>query len=133
MKYSQWIGVAAAALVICACFLPWAFFPDLQQEFTGFYSAGNIYGKPGKVMVFFSVIEIALFLIPRVWAKRANLFFAALGFAFGVKSFILFSACYRGICPGRRVGLFVMAGGALIALVASCLPVLPVKTEKDPG
>ena len=133
MKYSQWIGIAAAALVICACFLPWAFFPDLQQDFTGFYSAKNIYGKPGKVMVFFSVIGIALFLIPRVWAKRGNIFFAALGFAFSVKSYILFTACYRGICPVRRVGLFLMAGGALIVLVASCLPVLPVKTENDRG
>ena len=133
MKYSQWIGIAAAVLIIFACFLPWAYFPDIRQEFTGFYSDKNIYGKPGKVMVFLGVFEIVFFLIPRVWAKRANIFVAALAFAFAAKSYILFTACYRGTCPERRWGLFLMAGGALITLAASCLPPLPVKAEKDPG
>jgi len=53
MKYSQWIGVIAALLLIGACFMPWAYFPDLDKEFTGFFSQGNIYGKPGKVIIFF--------------------------------------------------------------------------------
>lgn len=130
MKYSQWIGIAAALLVIVACLLPWAYYPDLQKEFTGFFSEQNIYGRPGKVLTLFAVIDIILFLIPRVWAKRANMLVAVLTFAFGVKSYILYTGCYRGICPERRVGIYLMLGGTVIVLVASLLPDLPVR-EKE--
>jgi hypothetical protein len=130
MKNSQWIGIAGALVVIGACFLPWAYYPDLQKEFTGYFSEQNIYGRPGKILTFFVVIDILLFLVPRVWAKRANILAAAMGFAFTVKSYILFTACYRGICPERRVGLFLVLGGAVIVLAASLLPDLPVRDKE---
>ena len=130
MKKSQWIGIAGALLVIGACFLPWGYYPDLQKEFTGFFSEKNIYGRPGKVLIFFEVIGIFLFLIPRVWAKRANILVSGLAFGFGVKSYVLYTACYRGTCPERRVGIFLVLGGALVVLVASLLPDLVVK-EKE--
>lgn len=131
MRNSQWIGIAGALVVIGACFLPWAYFPDLQKEFTGFFSEQNIYGRPGKILIFFVGIDIILFLIPRVWAKRANLLVAAMAFAFSVKSYILFTACYRGICPERRAGIFLVLGGALIVLVASLLPDLPLRERRE--
>ena len=133
MKNSQWVGIGAALLVVAACFMPWAYFPDLQKEFTGFFSEQNRYGRPGKVCIFFSVVEIVFFLIPRVWAKRANIFVAAVGFAWGVKSYMLYTACYRGTCPERRVGIFLVLGGALVTLIASLVPDLPVKAEGDRG
>jgi hypothetical protein len=37
MKYSQWTGIVAALLLIAACFMPWAYFPDLGKNFTGFF------------------------------------------------------------------------------------------------
>jgi hypothetical protein len=129
MKYSQWIGIAAALLLIGACFLPWAYYPDLQKEFTGFFSEGNAYGRSGKVFVFFGVVEIVLFLIPKVWAKRANILVAAMTIAFGVKSYILFTACYRGICPDKRLGIFLVLFVPFILLAATVLPDLPVKEE----
>ena len=132
MKYSQWIGIAAALLLIGACFLPWAYYPDLQKEFTGFFSEGNAYGRSGKIFVFFSVVEIVLFLIPKVWAKRANILVAAMTIAFGVKSYILFTACYRGICPDKRLGIFLVLIAPFIILVAAVLPDLPVKEGKKP-
>ncbi|HVS98327.1 MAG TPA: hypothetical protein VHE54_17665 [Puia sp.] len=130
MKNSQWVGVAGAFIVIAASFMPWAFYPDLQKEFTGFFSEQNIYGRPGKILIFFAVIDIVLFLIPRVWAKRANILVAAMAFAFGVKSYMLYTACYRGICPERRAGIFLVLGGTAIVLVASLLPDLPVKENR---
>jgi hypothetical protein len=130
MKYSQWIGVAAAALIIIACFVPWAYYPDLREEFTGFFSEQNRYGRPGKVLMVFAVVDILLFLTPRVWAKRANLFTSAVTLAWGIKSYMLYTACYRGICPERRVGIFLVLGGAAIVLAASLLPDLAVKEEK---
>jgi hypothetical protein len=130
MKYSQWIGVAAGLLLIGACFMPWAYFPDVQKNFTGFFSEKNIYGRPGKVLIFFCVIQIVLFLLPKVWAKRANILVSAMTIAFAVKSFILYTACYKGICPDKRAGIFLVLGMAVIMLVASFLPDLPVKEEK---
>lgn len=133
MKNSQWVGIVGALLVVAACFMPWAYFPDLQKEFTGFFSEQNRYGRPGKVLIFFCVVEIVFFLVPKVWAKRANIFVAAVCFAWGIKSYILYTACYKGICPERRAGIFLVLGGALIVLVASLLPDLPVKEEADRG
>jgi hypothetical protein len=130
MKYSQWIGVGAAVLVIAGCFMPWAYFPDLREDFTGFFSEQNRYGRPGKVLIFFCGAEILLFLIPKVWAKRANLFIGAVTLAWSIKSYMLYTACYKGICPERRLGIFLVLGGAAVALVASLLPDLSVREEK---
>jgi hypothetical protein len=131
MKYSQWIGIIAALLLIGACFLPWAYYPDLQKEFTGFFSEMNRYGKPGKVLVFFAVVQILFFLIPRVWAKRANILVAAMTIAFGIKSYILFTACYRGICPDKKAGIFLVLLIPFVMLIAAVLPDLPVKESKN--
>lgn len=133
MKYSQWIGVAAALLLVAACFMPWAYYPDLNKEFTGFFSELNRYGKPGKILIFFAVIQIVLFLIPKIWAKRANIFVAAMCVAFAIKSFILYAACYRGICPERRMGLWLVLIASVIGVIATWLPDLPVKQEKAEG
>jgi hypothetical protein len=130
MKYSQWMGIAAVLVIIAGCFLPWAYFPDLNKDFTGFFSEQNRYGRPGKVFVFLGAIEIILFLIPRVWAKRTNIFTAAVTLAWGVKSYLLYSACYRGTCPSRRIGIFLVLGASVIVMIAALTPKLPVKDAK---
>jgi hypothetical protein len=130
MKHSQWIGVGAAVLVMAGCFLPWAYFPDLREDFTGFFSEQNRYGRPGKVLIVFCGVEILLFLMPKIWAKRANLFTAAVTLAWSIKSYMLYTACYKGICPERRIGIFLVLGGAAVALAASLLPDLSLREEK---
>lgn len=130
MKYSQWIGIAAAFLLIGVCFLPWAYYPDLQKEFTGFFSEGNAYGRPGKVFVILTIPCIVLYMIPRVWAKRANILLATVVFAFGIKSYILYSACYRGVCPDKKIGLFLVVIIPLIMILAAVLPDTKLK-QKD--
>ena len=130
MKHSQWIGIAAAVLLIAASYMPWAYFPDLGKEFTGFYSEQNRYGRPGKFLIIFSMLMIVLFLIPKIWAKRTNLFMGVITFAFAVRSFIVFGRCYRGICPERRTGIFLVVFAAAITLAAALLPDLPVKQDQ---
>lgn len=125
--------MAAAIVVIIACFVPWAYYPDLHEEFTGFFSQQNRYGRPGKVLIVFAVVDILFFLVPRIWAKRANLFTSAVTLAWGIKSYMLYTACYSGICPERRLGIFLVLGGAAIVLAASLLPDLSVKEEKIPN
>jgi hypothetical protein len=131
MKYSQWIGIVAVLLVIAACFMPWAWFPDLQKDFTGFFSEENRYGRPGEVLIFFSVFEIVFFLIPRIWAKRSNIFVTAIALAWGIKSFWLYTSCYRGICPSARPGLYLVLAGTAIAMLASLTPTIPVKHDSN--
>jgi hypothetical protein len=130
MRYSQWIGIAAVLLLIGVCYLPWAYYPDLQKEFTGFFSEGNAYGRPGKVFLVLGIVQILLFLIPRIWAKRVNLLVSAVTIAFAFKSFILYTACYRGICPEKRAGVFLMLAAPVVILVAALLVDLPMKPAK---
>ncbi len=131
MKYSQWIGIAAAVVLVIACFLPWTFHPDLNKNFTGFFSENNDYGKPGKVFTVFAIVAIIFFLIPRVWAKRWNLLVGALTVAFAIKSFIVFSGCYRGICPAKLAGLWIMLLSAVAVLAMTLLPDMKVIERKQ--
>ena len=73
MKYSQWIGSAAAIILVMACFFPWTWHPDLHRNFTGFFSEANNYGKPGWVFTFFAIPAIFFFLY-RVCGPSAGYF-----------------------------------------------------------
>jgi hypothetical protein len=129
LKLAVHFGIAASLLLILCCFFPWAYYPDIQQIFTGFYSKGNNYGKPGKVFIFLSILSIAFFLIPILWAKRANLFVAVLIFCYALKTYRLFAACYLGICPQIKIGLYGMLIFSLIVLVCSLLSKASIKAE----
>jgi hypothetical protein len=130
MKYANWIGVTGAIVLIAACFLPWAYYPDLDKHFTGFFSEKNMYGKPGKFLVFLSLVGGLLFIVPRVWAKRANILVTAIVLAFSIKSFMLFSACYHGTCPEKRLGIFLMLFAPVIMVIASIFPDIQLKDKK---
>jgi hypothetical protein len=111
------------------CFLPWAWYPDLGKFFTGFFSESNFYGRPGKVLVFFGVVAIGLFLVPRVWAKRSNVLVGALTLAFGIRCYFVYSACYRGVCPDKRLGIFLVVAAPLVMLLASLFPDIKLKEK----
>jgi hypothetical protein len=127
MKYSKRLGIIAALLLIIACFLPWTYYPDLDKTFTGFFSERNFYGKPGKLLSFFALISIILFIISKLWAKRLNILITVLTLSFAVKSFLLFTACYEGICPIKKPAIFVVLIAPLMMLLCSVLPDLKLK------
>jgi hypothetical protein len=126
LKYASTIGCIASLVLIVCCFIPWAYYPDLHQNFTGFYSEQNQYGKPGKTFVTLAIICIGFFLIPRIWARRANQVVTVLMFAYALKNYFLYSACYLGICPEIRLGLIGMLLFSLTILVCSLLSKLKV-------
>ena len=130
MKHSQWIGIAAAVILVVACFLPWTFHPDLNKSFTGFFSENNNYGKPGKVFIVLAVVASVFFLVPRIWAKRWNLLIGALTVAYAIKSFIVFSGCYNGICPSKLAGLWIMLGASILMMAMILVPDLKVEEKK---
>jgi hypothetical protein len=129
LKYAPLAGITAALLLILFCFIPWAFYPDLQQNFTGFYSKQNNYGRPGIAFVFLSVIAIILFAITKLWARRVNQFIAVLIFAYALKTYFLFAACYQGICPQIKLGLIGVPVFSFIILISSLLSKAKIKTE----
>jgi hypothetical protein len=105
LKKAPLIGVIAALLLIFCCFIPLAYYPDLQENFTGFYSHQNAYGKPGFALLFLSVTSIVFFGIPKLWAKRVNHVIGVLTFTYALKTFLLFSNCYVSVCPQIKPGL----------------------------
>ena len=131
MKHSQKIGIAAAVLLVIACFLPWTFHPDLNKTFNGFFSEGDNYGKPGKTFIVLTVLAVIFYLVPKVWAKRWNLLITALTLAYAIKSFILFSGCYRGICPEKKMGLWLMLIASAIMIAMAVFPDTSLSTSEN--
>jgi hypothetical protein len=127
LKYAPYIGIAAALFLIICCFLSWAYYPDLQENFTGFYSKENDYGKPGRTFIFLSVVAIILFLIPKLWSRRTNQFVSVLIFAYAMKTYFIFTACYTGICPQIKAGLIGILLFSIVILVSSLLSKADVK------
>lgn len=129
-KYLQPVGLAACLLLVVACFMPWCYYADINETFTGFYSHDNLYGKPGKLLTGIAVIAFILMWLPKVWAKRTNLFVCALGVGYAIKSFVLFTSCYNAYCPQKKAGIYIMLLSAFIMLIASAFPDLKIKDKK---
>jgi hypothetical protein len=130
MKYSQRIGIIATVILVISNFLPWTYYPDLDKNFTGFLSEQNVYGKPGYVFIVFGIFAIAFFAIPKIWAKRWNFFMTALILAYAIKSFILFSGCYSGICPTTKAGIWLMLISAVVIIIMAVIPDMKTLPEK---
>ena len=130
VKYLHWLGLAACLTLIITCFLPWVHYADINQSFTGFYSYQNQYGKPGKFLIALALAVLLLMLLPKIWAKRTNLFVCALALAYGIKTFILFSSCYNNYCPQKLPGLYLMLLCTVIMLLASAFPKVDLPDKK---
>jgi len=127
MRYYKVFGTLVCVGLIVSCFLPWAYYPDLDKVFTGFFSEQNLYGKPGKVFVFFAVVSLVFIFVDKVWAKRINLLCSALTVAYLIKTVILFTGCYNGVCPEKLYGLYMVIGFCVLLFVISFLPDLKIK------
>lgn len=127
MKYSQVLGIVAATVLMLSGLLNWTWYPDIKEYFTGFYTHNNAYGRPGMVFIVLAPIAIIFYLLPKIWAKRWNVFFCGIILAYAVKTFISFSVCYRGICPEKQAGIWIMLASAAIMMLAALLPDLKVK------
>jgi hypothetical protein len=121
-KYSQWISLGALILLIVACLMPWTYHADINKAFTGFFSEKNVYGKPGRLLIFLSLLSTLFSFVPKVWAKRTALLIAALNVAYAIKNFLVFGACYRGYCPEKKPGLYFMLMAVCLIMVMALFP-----------
>ena len=130
VKFLHWLGIAACLVLIGSCFLSWTYHADINQTFTGFYNYLEKYGKPGKFLIFFAVLVLIFMLLPKVWAKRTNLFICAFTLAYAIKTFTLFASCYNNYCPQKLFGLYLMLGCTVIMLLASMFPNVNLSDKK---
>lgn len=122
MKYYKVLGFLASLTLVVSCFLPWAYYPDLHKSFTGFFSEKNIYGRPGIAFTFFAVVSLILIFINKIWAKRTFIFSAALNLGYLLKTYVIFTSCYKGYCPEKEYGLYLVIVSSIVLLLVSFVP-----------
>jgi hypothetical protein len=129
MKYSTWIAVMAAILLIVSCFTPWVVIESQHITVSGVDATGTTYGKPGYIHFILAVLYIIFTLIPRLWAKRINLPVVAVNAAWTIRNFLLIAVCRGGECPSRKIGLWMMLLASVIMLVAALFPDISKKQQ----
>ncbi|MDZ4796403.1 MAG: hypothetical protein SGI83_19195 [Bacteroidota bacterium] len=130
MRYMKWIGLAAALLLVGACFMPWVFIESKNLTVTGVQTTGTNFGKPG----YFHFILVAVFfvctLLPRVGAKRLNLLVTGLNVGWALRNFFVLGMCSGGECPAREAGMWLMMLASVLMLVSALFPDMKVPQEK---
>ena len=120
------VGLMAAASLIAACFIPWVHYNNINETFTGFhvsrFSTGNYYGRAGVVICFFTAIILLFMFIPKIWAKRTNLFLTAILFAYCIRTYIIFtSALFEGEVE-KKAGIYLILILSFLMLASSLFP-----------
>ncbi len=134
MRYMKWIGLAAAALLVFSCFIPWVVIESRQITVSGIDARGTNYGKPGYFHFVLTAFFLIFHLIPRVWAKRANLPVVALNLGWAIRNFLFIAACHGGECPVKKSGIWLLLLASLLMLVSALFPDMkPPKTPRKEG
>jgi hypothetical protein len=130
MKYSQKAGVVVAVALVLSCMLPWAFIPSTNAVLDGFHGRVNeqfSFGKPALVHIVLSGVMTIFFLLPYIWAKRANVFVGAVQVGWAIRNLVLFAICRMGECPESRYGLYITVALSFLALLMALFPPGKVK------
>lgn len=130
MKYSQYIGVGLIIAFCVLAYMPWIYIPSLQVYVKGMDSGGTIFGKPALMNLICCGLSFVLFLIPRIWAKRTNLFSTTVNLGWAFKNFVLLSVCRGGECPDRQPAAYLMLLVAIGIFVMSLLPDIKIPAAK---
>jgi hypothetical protein len=133
MKYSQIIGIIAALSIIGICYLPWVFIEGQNITLSGVngYVSKNLYlGKPIIFYLLFLSIMIIFFMLPKIWAKRTNVFLGAIVLGYSIYNYLLFTLCREGECPEKKNGIYLLLVSALIVQFMTFFPKIALPEEK---
>lgn len=122
MKYSNYVGILAAILLIGSCFLPWVYIESIKTTISGIHAPHTNFGKPGALHIIFSIMAIGLFLLPAVWAKYVNLAITTFNFAWVIRNFLLITQCELGECPQKLLGIFAILIFSIVMLITATIP-----------
>lgn len=111
--------------------MPWTVIESKNIVVTGFASEGTSYGKPGYMNVILSMVSLLLFAIPKIWAKRTNVFVAAINLAWAFRNYLVLSGCMLGECPEKKPGLYLLLLAAAVIQVMALLPKINVETGQQ--
>ena len=131
MKHSQLIGIIAVLALFGICFMPWIIIESQHITVTGFASGNTSFGKPGYLNAVLSFVCLVLFAVPKIWAKRTNVFIAAINLAWAFRNYLLLSSCMLGECPEKKAGLYLLLLASAVIQAMALLPKLPVPVESD--
>jgi len=121
-KYSKWLTLAAAVLLILSCFMDWAYYPDIQKSFTGWFSEKNVYGKPGKWLTVMACFAVIAQFLPYLFLKRTNLFLMALNTAYAFFTVVKYTRSYGITNPTAQLGIYLMLISAILLLITAMFP-----------
>jgi hypothetical protein len=131
-KILHYFALVLCVVIVASCFLPWTHYNSIDVTFTGFnvkrFSTGVYLGRAGLVISIITGISFLLFLIPKISAKRANMFVCALLMAYTLRTYVVFTG---SVFEGEVVtyaGLYLVNLFAAALLVCSIFPY--VKNEK---
>lgn len=127
MKYSNYVGVIACIILIGFCFVPWVYISAINTIITGISAPHTNFGKPGILHIILSIFSITLFLLPKVWAKRTNVFVATFNLAWSFRNFLLITQCEQGDCPEKKAGIYALIILSIIILIMAMLPKVSLK------
>ena len=131
MRFLKWIGLVAVVLLVFSCFIPWVFIESRNITVTGIDATGTNFGKPGYFHFVMSVFFLFFSLVPRVWAKRANLLVTALNLGWAIRNFIIIGACEGGECPLKKTGIWLVAVSSIIMLLSSLFPDMKLQQKHN--
>lgn len=126
----KWAGLLSVAAIVAAAWMPWVYIESRHLTFTGLDTTGSNFGSPSYVHFIFAGIFGVLTLVPRLWAKRANLLVVALNFAWALRNFFMIAACAGGECPVRKAGLLLTLAASILMLVSALFPDMKIREEK---
>lgn len=129
MRWMKWISIIAALTVIVCCFYPWMVVESRNIVVSGVSAEGTRFGKPGYLHLLLSGLYLFFAFIPKLWAKRINLFLATLNVAWALRNFILMSRCEGGECPVRKIALPLLFLASILMLLSTALSQLAPKNK----
>lgn len=121
MQWMKWFSIAAAITMIATCFMTWVIVPGKQILISGVAAGGTTFGKPGYLNLLLSSFFILLTLIPRLWAKRMNLFVGTVNLAWTLRNYLLLSRCEAGECPEKQAAFYLFLAAGIAMFIGALL------------
>jgi len=109
--------------------MPWVFVPGpniILSGVNGYVSETLYFGKPIKFYLFFLCIMIIFFALPKIWAKRTNVFLGAIVLGYSIYNYLLFTLCREGACPEKEMGIYLLLVSALIVQFMTFFPKMTI-------
>jgi hypothetical protein len=122
MKYSQTIGIILTLVLLFLTTQPLVIIESRHWLITGWKVADTNFGQPGKFMMYMGIMNIILFALPILNAKRFNMAFAILNFSWTIRNFLVLSACSMGECPQKQWPLYACIVVSFAVLIMTFLP-----------